>query len=163
MDEVNFREIYERNVDAIYRICYSYLKNKSDAEDIVQDTFVRLIRKGVEFENYNHERAWLIVTASNLCKNNLKSWKKKTENIEDYEQIKSKDENNVDETLNIVLNLPNKYKTTIYLYYYEGYTSIEIAKITGKKESTVRSLLKRGREILERWKNLWEKHGEQKG
>ncbi len=148
MDEKKFKEIYERNVDTVYRICYSYLKNKSDAEDIVQETFIRLLRKVVEFENYNHEKAWLIVTASNLCKNNLKSWKNKIDNIEDYNLTNSNEENDIDEILHIVLNLPNKYKTTIYLYYYEGYSSIEIAKITGKKESTVRSQLKRGREIL---------------
>ena len=148
MDEMKFKEIYERNVDTVYRICYSYLKNKSDAEDIVQETFIRLLRKEIKFENYNHEKAWLIVTASNLCKNSLKSWKSKVDNIEDYNLTNQNEENNIDETLHIVLNLPNKYKTTIYLYYYEGYSSIEIAKITGKKESTVRSQLKRGREIL---------------
>lgn len=148
MNEINFKEIYERNVDTVYRICYSYLKNKTDAEDMVQETFIRLLRKEIKFENYNHEKAWLIVTASNLCKNSLKSWKNKIENIEDYSSIKSKEEKDIDETLHIVLELPNKYKTTIYLYYYEGYSSLEIAKITGKKESTIRSQLKRGREIL---------------
>lgn len=147
MNEIEFKEIYERNVDTVYRICYSYLKNKSDAEDIVQETFIKLLRKEIKFENNNHEKAWLIVTASNLCKNSLKSWKRKTENIEDY-NLTNKEENNRDETLHIVLDLPAKYKTTIYLYYYEGYSSIEIAKIIGKKESTVRSQLKRGREIL---------------
>lgn len=110
MDEMKFKEIYERNVDTVYRICYSYLKNKLDAEDIVQETFIRLLRKEIKFENYNHEKAWLIVTASNLCKNSLKSWKSKVDNIEDYNLANQNEENNIDETLHIVLNLPNKYK-----------------------------------------------------
>ena len=147
LDEIKFKEIYDRNVDAVYKVSFSYMKNKHDAEDVVQDTFVQLIRKNPQFENEKHERAWLIVIASNLCKNSLKSWKRKNEDIEDYES-ELIEENKQDDTLQIVLNLPEKYKTVIYLYYYEGYSSIEIAKAMDKKESTVRSLLKRGRDIL---------------
>ena len=147
MDELKFKEIYDRNADNVFKICYSYMKNKDDAEDIMQDVFMQVINKNPKFENEKHERAWLIVTASNLCKNNLKSWKRKQENISDHESelYEETEENN---TINIVLNLPEKYKTVIYLYYYEGYSSIEIAKAIDKKESTVRSLLKRGRDIL---------------
>lgn len=148
-NEEEFEAIYERNADTVYRICFSYMKNKSDAEDAVQDTFVNLIKKNMKFENYNHEKAWLIVTAGNICKNKLKSWKRKVENIEDYNCISSKENEDIDETLKFVLNLPAKYKMAIYLYYYEGYTTIEISKITGVKESSVRSQLKRGREMLE--------------
>ena len=137
----------DRNADNVFKICYSYMKNKYDAEDIMQDVFMQVINKNPKFENEKHERAWLIVTASNLCKNNLKSWKRKQEDISDHESelYEETEENN---TINIVLNLPEKYKTVIYLYYYEGYSSIEIAKAIDKKESTVRSLLKRGRDIL---------------
>lgn len=147
MNEIKFKEIYDRNVDIVYKICYSYMKNKFDSEDIVQEVFVRLIRKNPEFENEKHEKAWLIVTASNLCKNNLKSWKRKMEDIENYESD-CVEELKEDNTIHIVLNLPDKYKTVIYLYYYEGYTTIEIAKAMEKNESTVRSLLKRGRDLL---------------
>ena len=83
LDEIKFKEIYDRNVDAVYKVSFSYMKNKHDAEDVVQDTFVQLIRKNPQFENEKHERAWLIVIASNLCKNSLKSWKRKNEDIED--------------------------------------------------------------------------------
>lgn len=147
MDEIKFKEIYDRNVDAVYKLCYSYMKNKYDADDIVQDAFVQLIRKNPEFENEKHEKAWLIVTASNLCKNNLKSWKRNQEDIDNYE-LELSEETKQDNTIHIVLNLPEKYKTVIYLYYYEGYSTIEIAKAMEKKESTIRSLLKRGRDIL---------------
>ena len=72
MDELKFKEIYDRNADHVFRICYSYMKNKDDAEDIMQDVFMQVINKNPKFENEKHERAWLIVTASNLCKNNSK-------------------------------------------------------------------------------------------
>ena len=147
IDEIKLKEIYDRNADHVFRICYSYMKDKDDAEDIMQDVFMQLINKNPKFENEKHERAWLIVTASNLCKNNLKSWKRKQEDISDYE-LELFEETKEDNTINIVLNLPEKYKTVIYLYYYEGYSSIEIAKSINKKEATVRSLLKRGRDIL---------------
>ena len=72
------REIYNRQVETVYRICYSFMKNNtSDTEDMVQETFLRLIRSGALFETEEHEKAWLIVTASNLCKDALKSkWRK---------------------------------------------------------------------------------------
>lgn len=147
MEEKKFKEIYDRNSDTVYKICYSYMKNKFDAEDIMQDAFVQLIRKNPIFENEKHEKAWLIVTASNLCKNNLKSWKRKCEDIGNHEQNLA-EETKQDDTIHVVLNLPEKYKTVIYLYYYEGYSTIEIANVMEKKESTVRSLLKRGRNLL---------------
>lgn len=65
-------EIYYRQVDTVYRVCYSFMKNKPEAEDLVQETFLRLISRGIIFDNERHEKAWLIVTASNLCKDALK-------------------------------------------------------------------------------------------
>lgn len=61
-------ELYQRHVDTVYRVCYSYMKNRADTEDMVQDTFIKLISSGVLFQSAEHEKAWLIVTASNLCK-----------------------------------------------------------------------------------------------
>ena len=66
--------IYNRHVDTVYRVCFSYMKNKSETEDMVQETFLRLITSKKTFDNERHEKAWLIVTASNLCKDSLKKW-----------------------------------------------------------------------------------------
>ena len=71
-------EIYNRHVDTVYRVCYSFMKNKPETEDMVQETFLRLIASGKQFENERHEKAWLIVTASNLCKDSLKNGGEKT-------------------------------------------------------------------------------------
>ena len=67
-----FLAIYNRNVDAVYRVCYSFMKNRADAEDLTQETFLKLLAEERSFENDRHEKAWLIVTASNLCRDFLK-------------------------------------------------------------------------------------------
>ncbi len=66
-------EIFNRQVDTVYRICFSFVKNAADTEDMVQETFLRLLSRKVIFQSEEHEKAWLIVTASNLCKDFLKS------------------------------------------------------------------------------------------
>lgn len=141
-------EIYERNVDMVYRICYSFLKNTTDTEDMVQNTFIKILDQSVVFESTEHEKAWLIVTAKNLCKNHLKHWWQKRENIEDEINIVQMDEKEEGEVLKSVMKLPEKYRITLYLYYYEGYDSNEIGKMMDKPPSTIRNYLKRGRDRL---------------
>ncbi len=148
----NFQRVYEQHVDAVYRICYSFMKNKADAEDAVQETFLKLLQNKQTFENDAHERAWLIVTASNICKNHLRSWtRQKREELETFEEIPDKVRNESENpVLEAVLKLPDKYKTVIYLFYFEEYSCGDIAAALDKKESTIRSLLKRGRAILQK-------------
>lgn len=111
-------EIYKRNVDTVYRVCFSYMKNRADTEDMVQSTFLKLISYNKEFINSNHEKAWLIVTATNLCKDFYKSKWRKRENIDDFENnLYIKQELDIDETFKAIMTLPFKYKTAIYLYY----------------------------------------------
>lgn len=142
-------EIYNRNVETVYRVCFTYMKNSTDTEDMVQNTFLKLISYNKKFSCVEHEKAWLIVTASNLCKDFFKSKWSKIKNIDDYENILTeKTDFNIDETLKVIIELPLKYKTVIYMYYYEGYNSNEIAKILNKPKSTVRVYLHKGREIL---------------
>ena len=141
-------EIYERNVDMVYRICYSFLKNTMDTEDMVQNTFIKILDQSVVFESTEHEKAWLIVTAKNLCKNHLKHWWQKRENIEDEINIVQMDKKEEGEVLKSVMKLPEKYRITLYLYYYEGYDSNEIGKMMDKPPSTIRNYLKRGRDRL---------------
>ena len=79
----NLREIYDRNVDMIYHICLIYLKNPADAEDAVHNTFVKLMEKGMTFENEQHERNWLIKVAVNISKNMLRHWSRYTADLEE--------------------------------------------------------------------------------
>ena len=69
-----FLKIYNRHVDTVYRICFSFMKNSSDTEDMVQETFLKLLSNGKRFESESHEKAWLIVTARNECRGQLKHW-----------------------------------------------------------------------------------------
>ena len=69
--------IYARRFELVYRLCFLYLKNKSDAEDAAAETFVRLLEHQPSFDSQEHEKAWLIVTARNVCKNELRSKRRK--------------------------------------------------------------------------------------
>ena len=129
-------EIYKRHSKTVYRVCFAYMKNPADTEDAVQDTFFQLIKSGPAFESEEHEKAWLIRTATNICKNVLRHWWRRHENIE------------TDDIFQVVMELPEKYKTVVYLYYYEGYTSVEIAGILKKPQSTIRNYLHEARAIL---------------
>lgn len=143
-----FVATYNRQVDTVYRVCYSFMKNKADTEDMVQETFLRLLSTGKEFESERHEKAWLIVTASNLCKDALKKWWRKSENIDDYLDI-AEEPKQEDGILEIILQLPNDYKDAVYMYYYEGYSTVEIAQHLKCPEATVRSRLSRARSKLQ--------------
>jgi len=140
--------IYERHKMTVYRVCFAYMKNPADTEDTVQDTFFQLIKAGTTFENDEHEKAWLIRTASNLCKNKLRHWWRRRVSWEDQEELQGNGNIGIDEILIAVMELPDKYKTPVYLYYYEGYDSAEISRILGKPPSTVRNYLYEARKML---------------
>ena len=139
-------EYYEKYVNMVYQICFMYLKNKADSEDMVQTTFIKFMNQKKPFNDEEHIKAWLIVTSSNLCKNHLKHWWQRNKNIDEIELPPAKESSS--EILESLLSLKSKYKTVIYLYYYMGYSTIEIAKQLHQKESTIRSLLSRGRKQL---------------
>jgi len=145
---LNIEEIYERNISMVYRVSFSYMKNKTDTDDIVSEVFLKLIKIKPGFINIEHEKAWLIRTTINLCKDFLKSLKRKNKNIEDYENIQSENPFEIDETFKLVMQLPERYKDAIYLYYYEGYSTEEIARILKKPDSTIRNHLSEARKLL---------------
>jgi len=146
--EKEIAEIYERHVKTVYRICFSYLKTHADAEDAVSDSFVRLIRSGKTFRDTEHEKAWLIRVAINVCKDSLKHWRRRQENLEDYLDLQDEEHFEIDETFRVVMELPDKYKTVIFLYYYEEYTTPEISRILKKPQSTIRNYLHEARKLL---------------
>ena len=143
-------EIIEHDLDyygdMLLRLAYSYMKNMHDAEDVLQDVFIQLMKNIGIFESREHKKSWLICVTRNLCRNKLKSsWFKKRDELVElpyYDNYKN------DDVLDAVMRLPVKYREVIHLFYYEDYTTAKIAEIIDKKESTVRSLLHRGRSIL---------------
>lgn len=139
-----FSQIYERWADDIYRLCLLIMKNKADAEEAVSDTFVRLMEYRPSFECVEHGKAWLLKTASNICRNmHRSSWKKRVVCDDDVLKYMKNDEQI--SIMEDVLALPQKYREIIYLHYFQGYKASEIAQMTGLKESTVLSRLRRGR------------------
>ena len=141
-------QIYNRQVDTVYYVCYSFMKNKPETEDMVQETFLRLITSGMAFENERHEKAWLIVTASNLCKDALKRWYRRDECIDDHYDLAGDDDQRDNPVLDAILSLPQDYKTVVYMYYYEGYSTGEIARHLNCPHATVRTRLARARKLL---------------
>ena len=134
--------------DSILRVSYSYLRSMSDAEDILQDTLIQLLRYKPAFVSTEHEKAWLLKVAINLSKNRLKSaWFKKTQPLtkEEFPEPLSEELSYVWEA---VSQLPIQYREVIHLFYEEDYTTAEISKLLEKKEVTVRSMLYRARKRL---------------
>ena len=127
------------------------MKNSVDAEDAVSDAFVKMITKAPIFESEVHEKAWLIRTATNVCKDNLKHWRRLLVNLDDYADSLVADSGfEVDSTLETVCRLPEKYKIAVYLYYYEGYTSVQISDMLHKPQSTIRYYLHEARKALKK-------------
>ena len=141
-------QIYDRHVKTVYRICFIYMKNQHDTEDMVQNTFIKLMKDDTQFQSEEHEKAWLIKTATNLCKDHFRSWWSKRVSMDEVAELAVDDSLLSNDALKMVLELPDKYKTAVYMYYYEGYSTVEIAKILGKKESTIRGYLHTGRKLL---------------
>ena len=133
--------------NAILRLAYSYLHNMSDAEDILQDTLIRYMQSAPDFMNPGHEKAWLLRVAANLSKNNI-SYNKIRETDELEETLIAQEREDLSFVWEAVRSLPEKYREVIHLYYQEGYKTAEISKILNRKESTIRTDLKRGRERL---------------
>lgn len=132
------------------RIAYTYLKNRADAEDIVQDVFLRIIDKKPSFNDENHEKSWLIRATINMCKNKVNMfWNKNKCSIDDVQEFAVSDKYNTDTSVfQEVMALGEKYRVVVYMYYYEGYSTPEIANVIGKNETTIRSLLHRARNKL---------------
>lgn len=141
----------------IIRLCYSYVKNMHDAEDMAQDVFCELIRRNPEFESSEHEKAWLLKTAANKCRNHLRSgWVSKTVPLEDNMSAAelSEEDSGLDDTKRLVfetvMSLPEKYRTVIHMFYYMGLSINEIAEIKHLSAATVGTQLSRGRAILKK-------------
>lgn len=138
--------------DDILRLAFSYMKSREDAEDVLQDVLLKFMQSAAKFEEEKMMKSWLFKVTANLCRDKLKSSKRKREvAIPEGFDVAAPEERPEDESgvLQAVMRLPEKYRSVIHLYYMEEYSTREIAEIMGKKESTVRSLLKRGRDRLE--------------
>jgi len=146
MDFAQITDIIKRQQDRLYRTALVFMKNKADAQDVLQDAFIKLVEKSPIFESEAHETAWLLRVAINLCKSRLRSvwWRRRVPLMQDY-PVK---DDMAGDVVQAVLALPEKQRVVIALFYYHGYTTREIAEITERKEGTVRKDMTRARQAL---------------
>ena len=128
----------------ILRFAYSYLHNISDAEEILQDTLLQFLIYQPNFENDEHKKAWLLRVAGNLSKNRIR-YNSIRQTDELQESLIATNSEDLSFVWEAVRSLPIKYRESIHLFYYEGYSTSQIASVLGAKESTIRSNLHRGR------------------
>jgi RNA polymerase sigma-70 factor (ECF subfamily) len=151
-------EIYQHHVDTVYRVALMLLKSVPEAEDITQTVFIRLMRDNTRFESDEHLKAWLIVCARNCCRDELKSWwrtkRADAAGLAEPGCVQESPQGAVWEKLTA---LEGKYRLPVYLHYYEGYKTEEIAVLLGVKPATVRTRLRTARKKL---KLLLEEDGE---
>lgn len=140
-------EIVEAYADMVYRAAYGLVKNQADAEDVAQDVFLSLLRAQPQFESAEHQKAWLLRTTVNKCKDHFKSaWQRRTQGLDETMSIPFTPAEST--VLDAVRSLPLKYRTVVYLYYIEGYSAKEIAALLGVAQNTVLSQMSRARKLL---------------
>lgn len=139
----------DKYADTVQRICILHLKNYADTEDIFQTVFIKYALKSPEFISDDHEKAWIIRVTINACKDLLKSFfKSHTTSFEEVVEEPVCDQEDYSDVLSAVQSLPEKYRIVVYLYYYEGYTALEIGKLLGKNVNTIYTRLNRSKQIM---------------
>ena len=150
MNPEKMTEIYDKYSNAVYRMAFAYCKNKADAEDIMQEVFIRRFSADIVFEDEAKEKSWLLKVTVNKCRDMFRSLRYKYS----LTSIPLEEANIIYETqeesdvYHAVMSLPNKYRTVIHLFYYEEYTIKEISAITGDKETAIQTQLYRARKKL---------------
>lgn len=147
IDRTEAERIVSTYADTLLRLCFTYLGSVQDAEDIVQTVYLKLLVSGPEFQSPEHEKAWLIRTAVNACKDELRAFRRRAVPL-DVIPEKTAPEIPASPVLDSVMALPDKYRGVIYLFYYEGYSIREIAGLLGRNETAVAAQLSRGRRKL---------------
>lgn len=145
----NIDEIVGKYADMVYRIAVTQMKNTQDAQDIFQEVFMRLLEHLGEMESEEHLKAWLIRVTLNCSKSSLTSaWRRHTQPLEEQEEIPVFEKQEQSELYEYLKALPQKYRTVLYLFYYEELSVKKICDITNQKEATIKSQLSRGRAML---------------
>ena len=145
MTDQQFALAAERYMDTVFRVAYSYLRCRDDADDVTQDVLIQLYRQDKAFESDAHVKNWLIRVTVNRCKNVLRAPWHKAEDIADYESALSFEVPECRELFDAVMALDKRYRVPVLLYYYEGYSQKEIAEMLAVPEETVRTRLFRAR------------------
>lgn len=147
MEEVEF--IVDQYGDMLYRLCLVRLANEADAEDAVQDTYLKYIKKRPKFDSEEHRKAWLIRVAINLCRDIQRQKRARlSEDIESMAQICTDENEDGSEVIRTLMLLPEKYSSVMMFHFVEGQDYKTIAKVIGRSESAVKMRIKKGRELF---------------
>ena len=150
MTDQRFQEAVELYGDMVFRLAYSYLKNRADAEDVMQESLLKLYVEPREFESPDHEKHWLLRVAAKKRKKLLRSpWRRRTDPLDEAEEAAVFDRPAQSELFRQVMALPPKYRAAIYLHYYEGFPVRDIAAAMNANPSTVQTWLMRARGQLQ--------------
>lgn len=153
-----FSALAERYLNLVYRVAINCVGSPADADDVTQNTMLRLLRQKEGFQSEEHAKRWLIRVAVNESKRLLTApWRRHTVTLEELAAVLPAEDREGQELLEAVLSLPGKYRLPLYLYYYEGYQVGEIGELLNRRPSTVQTQLARGRELLK--KQLTEVNG----
>ena len=147
MEKVEIAKLYDVYAQDVFRLALSYLYNSQDAEDVCHSVFLTLVEKDITLYP-GSEKAWLLKCTANACKDQLKSlWKQNREELKDNMVFEDAHDR---EIWAVVGTLPPKYRAVVHLYYYEGYSQEEIAKILGITRTAVQTRMQRARKQLEK-------------
>lgn len=139
-------DTYQNN---LYAVAFNICKNSQDAEDVLQETFIQYWQYQKEFDSEQHIRAWLFRVAINKSKNKVSSFfRHNTVSLDDYMESLTFATPEASDLFNAVMQLPDKYRLVIHLFYYEDYTIAEIAEILSIMPGSVKTRLSRGRVML---------------
>ncbi len=147
MDREEFAQAVERYGDMVFRVAYSCLRRREDAEDVMQETLLKLYREDKPFDSEDHRRFWLVRVAVNESRKVMR-WYRRVIPLEELPEAATFDRPEQSELFRAVMDLPAKYRLVIYLYYYEGYSVREVGELTRTRESTVQTRLARARGLL---------------
>jgi RNA polymerase sigma-70 factor (ECF subfamily) len=150
---MSYRETVEKYQSLVYGIALSRVANRFDADDVFQDVFLTFFQKKKTFKSDDHQKAWLIKVTLNCCKRvTHSSWNRKTTALEDSKDsheltygFTSREENEIFIALR---QLPEKYRLVMQLFYFEEFSTEEIAKYLSVSAANVRMRLSRGREKM---------------
>lgn len=145
-----YTDLVKKYIDTVFRVALNYLKDPTEADDITQNVFEKLLYRKEPFGSDAHIKYWLIRVTINECKHLLRSPWRRHESLEAYTRTLAFEDPKQSDLFVAVMELPQKYRLPIYLYYYEGYTTREIAELLRIPDGTVCTNLRRGRQLLQK-------------
>ena len=149
LTEQEFHQIADRHLDMVYRLALNWLRSPADAEDAAQNAMLRLWQTNTQFQGEDHLKHWLVRVTVNECKRiALHPWRRRSVPLDEAAGAPVFDDPDRGALFQAVMDLPEKYRVPLYLYYYEGYSLSEVGELLGLKAATVETRLGRARAKL---------------